>query len=221
MSVVSHFTLEEKIKINSYISRSVEISRINFLTKLLILVFGFILLAGLFRAASASQLDFSWSAPKTYVHNEGTGGEVPYIIWFYNLGNTTDKTILVPIEVFLATDTGEKHIDTYYPEIMEHVAKLDADYKEGKKYSYTAIAKGEMAPKITKNCVAMFEDVDPKARRLDIYVTGISHFFFWRWRMIDYSYKITYEKEQNYWKLIEHGMSKDSTHRAHEFESRW
>ncbi|MEK6558789.1 MAG: hypothetical protein AABZ43_01480 [Planctomycetota bacterium] len=188
--------------------------------KLKILVFGFMLIMGITQIANASQLDFSWSSPKNYMHNKGTIAETKYIIWFYNLGNTTEKPILVPIEVFLMTDTGEKYQDTYYPDIMEHVAKLDDDYKEDKKYQYAAIAKGELASKATKHCVAMFEDVDPKAKRLDIFVTGISHFFFWRWRMIDYSYKITYEREYDNWKLIEHGMSKDSTHRAYEFESR-
>ncbi len=186
--------------------------------KIKALVLGALFLVGISGVSYASQLDFSWNAPKTYVHNKGTGGEVEYIIWFYNLGNTIDQTILVPLEVFLMTDTGEKHLDTYYPEIMEHAAKLDVDYKEDKKYQYAAIAKGELAPKAKKHCISMFEDVDPKARRLDIFVTGISH--FWRWRMVDYSYKITYEKEQDYWKLIEHGMTKDSSHRSYEFESK-
>ena len=38
--------------------------------------------------------------------------------------------------------------------------------------------------------------------------------------MVDCSYKITHEKEQDYWKLIEHGMTKDTSHRSYEFESR-
>ncbi len=188
--------------------------------KLKNLVLGLMLVLSMYQIVSASQLDFSWSAPKTYVHNKGTGGEVLYIIWFYNLGNTIEKPISVPIEVLLTTDTGAKYLDAYYPEIMDNVAKLDDDYKEGKKYQYAAIAKGELAPRTTKHCVAMFEDVDPKARRLDIFVTGISHFFFWRWRMVDYSYKSTYEKEQDHWKLIEHGMTKDASHRSYEFETR-
>ncbi|BBO17821.1 conserved hypothetical protein [Candidatus Brocadia pituitae] len=174
---------------------------------------------GIIRLTNASQLDFSWSAPKTYIHNKDTGGEVMYIIWFYNLGNTIEKPISVPLEVFMMTDTGEKYLDSYYPEMMEHVAKLDDDNKEGKKYQNATITRGELPPKTTRHYVAMFEDIDQKARRLDIFVTGISHFFFWRWRMVDYSYKITYEKEQNYWKLIEHGMTKDASHRAYEFES--
>ena len=70
--------------------------------------------------------------------------------------------------------------------------------------------------------MAIFEDIDSKAKRLDIFVTGIAHFFFWWWGMVDYSYKITYEKEQDYWKLNEHGMTKDASHRLYEFEtSNW
>src|SRR5574340_1125884 len=115
---------------------------------------GLLLVLSISQITSASPLDFSWSAPKTYVHNKGTGGEIRYIIWFYNLANTLEKPILVPIEVFLMTDTGEKYMDIYYPEIMEDAAKLDEDYKEGKKYQYAAIAKGELAPKTTKHCVA-------------------------------------------------------------------
>ncbi|OQZ02999.1 MAG: hypothetical protein B6D34_09080 [Candidatus Brocadia sp. UTAMX1] len=187
--------------------------------KLKISFLGLMFILCLSLTAKASQLDFSWNTPKTYVHNKGTDGETMYIIWFYNLENTFEKPIAVPVEVFLMTDTGEKYLDTYYPEIMDHVAKLDEDYKEGKKYQHTAIARGELVPKTIKHCVAMFEDVDPKVKRLDIFVTGISHFFFWRSRMIDSSYKITYEREQDYWKLIEHGMTKDSSQSSYKVES--
>ncbi|MCF6158384.1 MAG: hypothetical protein E3K32_07395 [wastewater metagenome] len=185
--------------------------------KLRYVFIGLLLIFGVSQIVNASPLEFSWNAPKTYIHNKGTGGETGYIIWFYNLKNTLEKPILVPVEVLLATDTGEKYPDVYYPEIMEYAAELDEDYKEDKKYA--VIAKGELAPKTVKHCVAMFEDIDPDAKRLDIYVTGISHFFFWRWRMVDYSYKITYERERDYWKLIEHGMSKDTTHRAYDVET--
>ena len=184
------------------------------------LVCGFLYLLGVSQVSSASQLDFTWNAPKTYVHNKGTGGEVRYIIWFYNLGNTIDQPILVPIEVFLMTDTGEIisiHIIQKSWSMWQNWMWI---IKKAKSISSLLLQRENLLPKSTKHCVAMFEDVDPKARRLDIFVTGISHFFFWRWRMINYSYKITYEREQDYWKLIEHGMTKDSSHRSYEFESK-
>ncbi len=83
--------------------------------KLKVFVLGILFLVDITRISHASQLDFSCSVSKTYIHNKGTGGETRYIIWFYNLGNTIDQPILVPIEVFLMTDTGGKHLDTYYP----------------------------------------------------------------------------------------------------------
>ncbi|MGQ3684213.1 MAG: hypothetical protein ACUBOA_04235 [Candidatus Loosdrechtia sp.] len=186
--------------------------------RLKILLVGLFVFLSMSHVTSASPLDFSWSAPVTYIHNKGTGGEVRYIIWFYTLGNKSEKPIVVPIKIFLVADTGEGYPDVYYPEIMKHVAGLDDDYREDKKYQYAFIAKGEMAPKAHKYCVAMFEDVDTKAKRLDIFVTGISHFFLWRGRQADYSYKITYEKEQDKWKLIEHGISKDTSYRIYDFE---
>ncbi|WP_347274015.1 hypothetical protein [Candidatus Kuenenia sp.] len=157
----------------------------------------------------ASPLDFSWIAPKTYVHNEGTKGELLYIVWFYNLKNTMEKTITAPIDVFLKTDTGEEYADAYYPELVDYMKELDEDFYEGKKYQSAAIAKGELAPDTTKHCIAMFEDIAPQTKQVEIFVTGISHFFSWRRKMVDYSYKITYKKERNQWKLIEHGMSKE------------
>ncbi|MDR4508306.1 MAG: hypothetical protein MRJ65_08745 [Candidatus Brocadiaceae bacterium] len=170
------------------------------------------------KESRASQLDFSWNAPKTYVHNEGTGGEVLFILWFYNLKNVAEKPILIPIEIFLETDTKEGYRDMFYPEIMERAAALDADYTKGKKYQHAATVYGELLPQATKNCVAMFEDVDPQAKRLEIFVTGISSFSFWQQKMNNYSYKITYRKEQDHWKLIKHEMSKDSPHHSSGFE---
>ena len=157
----------------------------------------------------ASPLDFSWNAPKTYVHNEGTKGELLYMVWFYNVKNTMEKTITAPIDVFLKTDTGEEYADAYYPELVDYMKELDEDFYEGKKYQYAAIAKGELAPDTTKHCIAMFEDIAPQTKQVEIFVTGISQFFSWRRKMVDYSYKITYKKERDLWKLIEHGMSKE------------
>ncbi|MEK6737706.1 MAG: hypothetical protein AABY74_03450 [Planctomycetota bacterium] len=104
------------------------------------------------------------------MHNKGTGGEFRYIVWFYNLGNTTEKPILVPIEVSLVTDSGEKFIDAYYPEIMEYAVKLDENYQEDTKYQYAPIAKGELASQTTKHCVAMFDKGQAAGHLCDGYI---------------------------------------------------
>lgn len=67
--------------------------------------------------------------------------------------------------------------------------------------------------------------------KLNIFVLGILLFvgISWTshaspldfsWKMIDCSYKIIYGKELGHWKLIEHGMTKDASHRSYEFETR-
>ena len=91
--------------------------------------------------------------------------------------NTIDQPILVPIEVFLMTDTGKiisTHIIRKSWSMWQNWMKI---IKKARSISTLLLQRGELAPKTTKHCVAMFEDVDPKARRLDIFVTGISHFF--------------------------------------------
>jgi len=155
----------------------------------------------------ASQIDFSWSTPENFVYKEDSGDEKRYIVWFYSIENTIDKTILVPIEAFLNTDTQKSYEDKYIPDIVSKASKGNEEYMSAKDI------KGEFGPRVIKKGVAVFEDVDPYAKKINIFATGLSHFFFWRWRMVDCSYKITYKKSGNKWILVEHGFSKDTSHR--------
>lgn len=158
-------------------------------------------------ALEASQVDFSWSTPENFVYKEDSGDEKTYIVWFYSIKNTTDKKILVPIETFLNTDTQKSYEDKYLPDIVSTVSKGNEEYMTANDM------KGEFGPGVTKMGVAVFEDIDPYAQKINVFATGLSHFFFWRWRMVDYSYKITYKKSGNKWILVEHGFNKDSSHR--------
>lgn len=158
-------------------------------------------------ALEASQVDFSWSTPENFVYKEDSGDEKIYIVWFYSIKNTTDKKILVPIETFLNTDTQKSYEDKYLPDIVSKVSKGNEEYMTA------SDMKGEFGPGVTKMGVAVFEDIDPYAQKINVFATGLSHFFFWRWRLVDYSYKITYKKSGNKWILVEHGFNKDSSHR--------
>lgn len=155
----------------------------------------------------AAQVDFSWSTPENIVYKEGTEDEKRFIVWLYSLRNTTDKKILVPIETFLNTDTQKNYADKYIPEIVSKVTKGDEVYLNANDI------KGEFAPGATKKGIAIFEDVDTYAQNINIFATGLSHFFFWRWRLVDYSYKISYKKSGDKWILLEHGFMKDTSHR--------
>ncbi|MDR4505311.1 MAG: hypothetical protein MRK01_11060 [Candidatus Scalindua sp.] len=175
--------------------------KVNFILWSVISVISFALVS------EASQVDLSWSVPENISYKKDSEEGKEFIIWFYSIKNTTDKEILVPVETFLTTDTQKNYADIFIEEVVSTVAEGDKEYMPALEM------KGEFGPGVAKQGVALFEDVDPYARKIDIFVTGLSHFFFWRWRMVDCSYKITYEKAGKKWRLVEHGFSKDSSHR--------
>ncbi len=97
--------------------------------------------------------------------------------------------------------------DKYIPEIAGKVS-------EGvEKYISEDEMKGEFGPGVTKKGSAIFEDIDPHAKKINILVTGLSHLLFWKLGQVDYTYKITYNKSGDKWILGEYGFSKDSSHR--------
>ena len=152
----------------------------------------------------ARECELEWSTPKKVV-SDGRN----YLVWTYEIKNNTDKVISVPVAVFLATDTGGRYHDRYHPELRP----LE---EGGEAYENADTMAGNFQPRQTKKAVAYFENVDENARVLHIYVTGLSHFFFWRWRLVNYSYRITYRRSGETWKLVEHGFSKDATHKDYE-----
>ncbi len=157
--------------------------------------------------SEASQVDFSWSTPESLTYKKDSEDEKKYIVWMYSVKNTTDNKIVVPIETFLKTDTQKNYEDKYIPDIVSKYSKGN------EKYISAGEMKGEFGPGVTKKGIAIFEDIDPYAQKINIYVTGLTHFFFWRWRLVDYSYKITYKRSGDSWTLDEHGISKDTSHR--------
>lgn len=157
--------------------------------------------------SEASQIDFSWSTPENFVFKNDNGEEKTYIVWLYSIKNTTDKKILVPIETFLNTDTQKGYKDKFITEIVSQIAKSNEGIMSAEDM------KGEFEPGITKKGIAIFEEIDPYARKINIFATGLSHFFFWRWRLVDCSYVITYKKSGDKWILEDHGFNKDTSHR--------
>ncbi len=173
-------------------------------------LFIFLFFANLFSPiVDASQVDFAWSTPENFVHKKETRDGKKYLIWVYSIRNTIDETIEIPVATLLSTDTEKFYEPIYIPEIATIVS-------EGKDtYISSNEMKGEYSPGVTRKGIAIFEDIDPYAKKINIFMTGLSHYFFWRWRLSDYSYKITYKKSGNNWFLEEHGFSKDNSHRNH------
>ncbi|MHC4321325.1 MAG: hypothetical protein ACYST3_03510 [Planctomycetota bacterium] len=157
--------------------------------------------------SEASQVDFGWSVPEYFSENNGSDDEKKYLIWVFSIRNTIDEEITVPVATLLSTDTDKYYEAKYIPEIAEKISE------DGEKYLSSDKMKGEYGPGVTRKGLAVFEDIDPYAQKINIFMTGLSHFFFWRWRLSDYSYKITYKRSGSKWILEEHGFSKDNSHR--------
>jgi len=155
----------------------------------------------------ASPVDFGWSIPEYFPHNKGLEDEKKYLIWVYSIRNTKEEKITIPVETLLSTDTGKYYEAKYIPEIAEKVSE------DGEMYISSGKMSGEYDPGVTRMGIAVFEDIDPDAQKINIYMTGLSHFFFWRSRLSENSYKITYKRSGSKWILEEHGFSKDSSHR--------
>lgn len=168
----------------------------------------FLILAGILSVTSeAAQVDFGWSTPEFLFRKDESGVEKRYLFWVYSIKNTIDQKITVPVAAFLTTDTEKNYAAKYIPEIAAKVSEGEEVYISSDEM------KGEYNPGEIRNGIAIFEDIDPYAQKINIFMTGLSHFFFWRWRLVDYSYKITYKKSGEKWTLEEHGFSKDNSHR--------
>ncbi|MBT6051610.1 MAG: hypothetical protein HOG49_32810 [Candidatus Scalindua sp.] len=157
--------------------------------------------------SDASQVDFGWSTPEYFSHNKNPEDEKKYLIWVFSIKNTIDQEITVPVATILSTDTDKYYEAKYIPEIAGKVSE------DGERYLSPDKMKGDYGPGVSRKGIAIFEDIDPYAQKINIFMTGLSHFFFWRWRLSDYSYKITYKRSGSKWILEEHGFSKDNSHR--------
>lgn len=157
--------------------------------------------------SEASQVDFGWSVPEYFLYNEGSEDEKKYLVMVFSIRNTIDKEITVPVATLLLTDTDKYYEAKYISEIAEKVSK------DGETYLSSDEMKGEYGSGVTRMGIAIFEDIDPYAKKINIFMTGLSHFFFWRWRLSDCSCKITYKRSGSKWILEEHGFSKDNSHR--------
>jgi len=157
--------------------------------------------------SDASQVDFGWSTPEYFLYDEDSEEEKKYLIWVFSIRNTINEKIVVPVATLLSTDTDKYYEAKYIPEIAEKVSE------DGERYLSSDKMKGEYDPGVTRKGIAIFEDIDPYAQKINIFMTGLSHFFFWRWRLTDYSYKITYKRSGSKWILEDHGFSKDNSHR--------
>src|SRR3990167_1992580 len=85
---------------------------------------GYLLLATGYLSA-ATQCDLEWQTPREVAYQG-----LNYVAWFYEIKNNTDQDITVPVNVFLATDTGGRHIDRYNPGVEKILVRSEEHTSE-------------------------------------------------------------------------------------------
>ena len=157
-------------------------------------------------------IDLSWSAPKSIE----TGNNNTAVVWHYYIENNSTNALKIPIYLHLITSNETRHEDNYNKTIFDMVAKEDDN---GECYAHSTTLPDKLEAGKREKCLAIFENIDPEAKKIHIYVLGLRHFSFWRPAMREYIYRITYKRSlKNTWRLIEHDFSKDTKARYKPFE---
>ena len=178
--------------------------------KILGLIISLMLLS--IKLCGASAIDLSWSAPTSIE----TGDNSSAVVWHYYIENNSTNALEIPVYLHLITSNEVRHDDSYNKAIFDKAAKDDDN---GKGYAHSTTLPEKLGPGKREKCMAVFENIDPEAKKIDIYVLGLRHFSFWRPAMREYIYRITYKRSlKNSWRLIEHDFSKDTKARYKPFE---
>jgi hypothetical protein len=121
------------------------------------------LAAGPAPAAERGSLDFGWSKPVT-PHIKGHKG-TPYLVWPIQVVNNTTRVLTPSLGVVAVTNTGHQYTSLPYAAVAP-----DGPYEE--LYTLDGL-HSEMFPQVTRRAVAVFERVDPGAREIRFYVSGL------------------------------------------------
>lgn len=113
--------------------------------------------------ADSGALDFGWSKP-VLPHAGGKKAE-PYLLWPIQIVNSSDQVLTPSISVVAVTNTGRQYMPLPYAAVAP-----DGPYEEV--YTLDGL-RTEMFPQVTRRAVAVFEKVDPEAREIRFYVSGL------------------------------------------------
>ncbi len=159
-------------------------------------------------ACKAVSIDLSWSVPENIEFENSRGNNSVYLVWRYSVKNLKENAARAPINIFLNTDTDIEVEDVFNGKLIKSLSERD---KIEKKYDHATTIQGDIAPNETKNCLAIFENVDPDAKKVYIYIMGLRRVAVWRSPTKDNFYRITYKRSSKLgWRLIEHGFFKDT-----------
>jgi hypothetical protein len=121
------------------------------------------LTAGPALAAQANGLDFGWGKP---VPSHAKGKKAaPYLLWPIQVMNNSDGVLTPSVSVVAVTNTGRQYVPLPYAAVAP-----DGPYEQ--LYTLDGL-RTELFPQATRRAVAVFERVDPDAREIRFYVSGL------------------------------------------------
>lgn len=121
-----------------------------FLFVTLIMVFG----SGISVAAA---LDFGWGTPVLLKEKPSK----VYLAWPIQISNNTDKRLIPYLDIVVVTNTGKQ----YSP-----LSTLKIPYGD---FLNIAALRSNLFPSATRRAIAVFENVDPMASVIHLYVGGL------------------------------------------------
>jgi hypothetical protein len=108
-------------------------------------------------------LDFGWSKP---VAPRAKGRKTaPYLLWPIQVMNNTGGVLTPSVSVVAVTNTGRQYTPLPYAAVAP-----DGPYEQ--LYTLDGL-RTELFPQATRRAVAVFERVDPNAREIRFYVSGL------------------------------------------------
>lgn len=113
--------------------------------------------------AESGSLDFGWSQPVA-PHVKGKKA-APYLVWPIQIVNNTTGVLTPSLGVVAVTNTGKQYTPLPYAAVAP-----DAPFEE--LYTLDGL-HSEMFPQVTRRAVAVFEKVDPQAREIRFYISGL------------------------------------------------
>lgn len=132
------------------------------------------LLLGVASAAPASasdfwRLDFNHTGLHYIIVDDGVNGKVAMAYTTYTVTNKTDKDIDFAPTFTVETDTGQVTYGIPSPGIVRAI-----DAKHGKTFLDVNQIAGSIKPGETKQGVAVFRRLDPKADNVKLYISGLT-----------------------------------------------
>lgn len=154
------------------------------------LVFMNLALMGPLEISTARSLDFGWGTPIELNEKMDKKGQKHYLVWPIEICNRTAKRWLPQLDIVAVTDTGRQYAPA--PDLKE----ITSEDRMSLAGMHT-----QLFPSVIRKAIAVFEEIDSKAKVIHFYVGGLVDI---PQREMKYL-RITYKRSPSGWRWEESG----------------